>query len=158
MATEEGIVIKLGSGSAWVKTTRSSACKSCSSRESCQASEQGKAMEVEAANPVDAKIGDRILLYFETSSLLKAAFLLYIFPVLCMLGGAALGHWLSLNYSLNTSLGSAAAGFGCLALSFMLVKKRGDKMALKDSYKPRIIRILRNLPAMEKEAHKTVTG
>ena len=36
-------------------------------------------MEVEVTNTVGAKIGDRIVLYFETSSLLKAAFLLYIF-------------------------------------------------------------------------------
>ena len=152
MATEEGIVIKLGGTTAWVKTTRSSACKACASRGSCHTKEQGKAMEVEVTNPVGAKLGDRIVLYFETSSLLKAAFLLYVFPVLCMLAGAALGHWLSLKYQLNPSLGSAATGFLCLVLSFMIVKIRGDKLARNDSYKPRIIRILGQLPPIKKAA------
>ncbi len=152
MATEEGIVIKLGDSTAWVKTTRLSACKGCASRGSCQTNEQGKEMEVEVTNPVGAKIGDRIVLYFETSSLLKAAFLLYVFPVVCMLAGAALGHWLSLKHQLNPSLGSAAAGFLCLALSFILVKIRGDRLAREDSYKPRIIRILRRMPPMKRAA------
>ncbi|MBW1891577.1 MAG: SoxR reducing system RseC family protein [Deltaproteobacteria bacterium] len=142
MATEEGIVIKLNSKTAWVKTTRSSACKACASRGSCHSNEQGKDMEVEVTNPVGANVGDRIVLYFETASLLKAAFLLYVFPVLCLLAGAALGHWISLEYSLNPSLGSAASGFLCFALSFILVKMRGDKLAHKDNYKPRIVRIL----------------
>ena len=46
-------------------------------------------MEVDAVNSVGAQVGDRIMLYFETGSLLKATFLLYIFPILCMLLGAA---------------------------------------------------------------------
>ena len=150
MATEEGIVIKLGDTTAWVKTTRSSACNHCASRESCQTGKQGKEMEVEVTNPVGAKIGDRIVLYFETSSLLKAAFLLYVFPVLCMMAGAALGQWLSPRYQINPSLGSAAFGFLSLVLSFVLVKMRSDRLARRDNYKPRIIRILGQIPPHEK--------
>ena len=152
MATEEGIVIKVGDRTAWVKTTRSSACNHCASRKSCQAGEQGKEMEVEVTNPVGAKIGDRIVLYFETASLLKAAFLLYVFPILCMLTGAALGHWLSPRYQINPSLGSAAVGFLSLVLSFLLVKMRGDRLARKDNYKPRIVRILGRIPPIKKAA------
>ena len=152
MATEEGVVIKVGDRTAWVKTTRSSACNHCASRESCHTGEQGKEMEVEVTNPVGAKIGDRIVLYFETASLLKAAFLLYVFPVLGMLTGAALGHWLSPRYQINPSLGSAAVGFLGLALSFLLVKMRGNRLARKDDYKPRIIRILGRIPSLKKAA------
>lgn len=152
MATEEGVVIKLEDSNAWVKTTRSSACKACASRQACHTREQGKEMEVEVANPVGAKIGDRIVLHFDTSSLLKAAFLMYVFPVLCMLAGAALGHWFSLRNQLNPSLGSAAGGFLSLVLSFMLVKLRGDRLARKDNYKPRIVRILRPSPPVNKAA------
>ena len=152
MATEEGIVIKLGDRTAWVRTTRSSACNHCASRESCHTGEQGKDMEVEVTNPLGAKIGDRIVLYFETASLLKAAFLLYVFPVLCMLAGAALGHWLSPRYDINPSLGSAVTGFLGLVLSFLLVKMRGDRLARKDNYKPRIVRILGQTPSIKKAA------
>lgn len=109
-------------------------------------------MEVEVVNPVGAKPGDRIVLHLETSSLLKAAFLMYVFPVVCMLAGAALGHWFSLRNQVNPSLGSAGAGFLSLVLAFMLVKLRGDRMARKDGYKPRIVRILRPLPPVKKAA------
>ena len=82
MATEEGIVFKLGDagpGTAWVKTTRSSACAGCSSRDACHAEGGGKEMEVEAINTARARVGDRIVLNIKTSSLLKATFLLYVF-------------------------------------------------------------------------------
>ncbi|HSO20180.1 MAG TPA: SoxR reducing system RseC family protein, partial [Desulfosarcina sp.] len=50
-----------GSRTAWVKTTRSSACESCSSRDACQAGGGGQEMEVEAINTADARVGDRIV-------------------------------------------------------------------------------------------------
>jgi hypothetical protein len=45
-------------------------------------------------NPVGARVGDRIQMTISTGSLLKATFLLYVFPILCMLGGAVLGNGL----------------------------------------------------------------
>ena len=65
MATEEGIVFKMGApgaGTAWVKTTRSSACETCSSKGACHGEGGGKEMEmeVEAFNTADARVGDRI--------------------------------------------------------------------------------------------------
>ena len=55
MATEEGVVFKMGApgaGTAWVKTTRSSACEACSSRNACHAEAGANEMEVEAINTV----------------------------------------------------------------------------------------------------------
>jgi len=73
LATEEGIITKIEAATAWAKTTRSSSCASCSSRGSCNAMEDGgKEMIVEVYNPAGAKVGDRVVLSFETSSLLKA--------------------------------------------------------------------------------------
>ena len=142
MATEEGIVIKIDSNIARVRTTKSSGCESCTARSSCHAMESGNDMEVNAVNEAGAKVGDRIMLYFETGSLLKAAFLLYIFPILCMLFGAAAGHWFSIRNHMNPSALAAATGFVFLILSFAFVRSRANKLAENDRYQPKIIKIL----------------
>jgi sigma-E factor negative regulatory protein RseC len=142
VATEKGIVIKIDANTARVRTTKSSACQACTARDSCNAMDAGKNMEVDAVNTVGAQVGDRIMLYFETGSLLKATFLLYIFPILCMLLGAAAGHWFSLKNSLNPSAVAAAAGFLFLILSFLLVRSKANKLAENDHYRPKIIKIL----------------
>ena len=49
-------------------------------------------MEVEAFNTADARVGDRIVLNIKTASLLKATFLLYVFPILAMIAGEVLGQ------------------------------------------------------------------
>lgn len=143
MATEEGIVIKIDSDLARVRTTKSSACKSCTAKNSCSSTAAGKDMEVDAINMAGAQVGDRILLHFETASLLKATFLLYIFPILCMLFGASVGHWLSMKHGLNVSAVSAIAGFSCLILAFVMVRTKANKMAQNERYRPKIVKILR---------------
>lgn len=100
-------------------------------------------MKVEAINTVGAKAGDRVVVSIDTSSLLKASFFLYVFPVLCMISGAFFGQELAHSYSLNESFVSALAGFAALFLSFLLVKYKGNRLAAKDEYRVKIIRIKR---------------
>ena len=142
MATEEGIVLKLQSPTtALVKTTKSSACEGCSSKESCNSMGSGKEMEVEVINPANAKEGDKVVIEFKSSSLLKASFLIHIFPILCLVAGAIVGQEVAVKFSLDKSATSAIFGFLFFVLAFLIVRLVGEKMADKDSYKPRIIRV-----------------
>ncbi|MCP4370048.1 MAG: SoxR reducing system RseC family protein [Deltaproteobacteria bacterium] len=143
MATERGIVIKIDSTSAWVKTTRSSSCKTCSAKSSCSAVENGTEMEVEAINEAGAQVGDRIIISIETASLLKASFLLYVFPILLMIAGAVIGQKTGPLLDIDPSAFSAAVGFLFFFISFWFVISRGNRMARKNEYKPKIIRILK---------------
>ena len=144
MATEEGIVIKIGSDKAWVKTSRTSACKACASRKSCHLSEDGQEMEVEVFNDMGAKVGDRILLGVATSALLKISFLLYIFPILLMLIGAVVGQEISASLALDGSGLSALLGFASFLVAFVLVRLHGRRLSRNQAYYPRIIKILRS--------------
>ena len=142
MATEEGIVLKLQSPTtALVKTTKSSACEGCASKESCNSMGSGKEMEVEVINPANAKEGDKVVIEFKSSSLLKASFLIHIFPILCLVAGAIVGQEVAVKFSLDKSATSAIFGFLFFVLAFLIVRLVGEKMADKDSYKPRIIRV-----------------
>ncbi|MDY6793501.1 MAG: SoxR reducing system RseC family protein [Thermodesulfobacteriota bacterium] len=143
MATERGIVIKIDATTAWVKTTRTSACETCSAKSSCNAVENGKEMEVEAINEAGAQVGDLIIISIGTASLLKASFLLYVFPILLMIAGAVIGQKTGPWLDFDPSLFSAIVGFLFFFISVWFVKSRGNTMARKNEYKPKIIRILK---------------
>ena len=143
MATEEGVVTKIESATtAWVKTTKSGACKSCSARSSCHSLGGGEEMEVEAINKAGAQIGQKVVLSFDTSPLLKATFMLYMLPILTMMTGAFIGQQLAPKLNLDTSFLSAIFGFLFFGLTLLFVRSKGNKMAKKDEYRPKIIRVI----------------
>lgn len=144
MATEEGIVTKINSTTAWVTTIKSSACESCAAKSSCSTLASGEEMKVEAINTSGATVGDRVVIYFETSSLLKLSFFLYIFPILIMLVGALIGHKIAPFFNLDRSVFSAVCGFLFFFLAFLFIKSKGRKLSKKNQYKPKIIKILKH--------------
>jgi sigma-E factor negative regulatory protein RseC len=140
--TEEGIVIKIDATKAWIKTTKTGACKECSARGSCHTLGGGKEMEVEAINIAGAGIGDRVIIGFETRSLLKASFLLYIFPVIGLIVGAVIGQEAAPLIGLNPSAASPTLGFVFLFLAFLYVRHKGSRLAKQNQYCAKVIRIL----------------
>jgi len=142
MATEQGVVIKISAGAAWVKTNKTGACKECSARASCHSSGGGEEVEVEVINEVGAKVGDRIVLSLETGSLLKATFLLYVFPILLLIAGAVIGQETASYLDLNPSGFAAAAGFSFFFAALLIVKIKANQLAKKNQYRPKIIKIL----------------
>ena len=142
MATEQGIVIKTDSSAAWVKTIKTGSCEGCSARGSCHSLGNSDQMEVKAINEAGAKVGDRIVLLFETSSLLKATFLLYVFPILLLIIGAAIGQEMAPHMDFNPSGLSALTGFSFFFAAVLIIKTRANKMAQKKEYHPKIVKIL----------------
>ena len=142
MATEQGIVTKTDSRAAWVKTIKSGACKGCTARGSCHSLGGGDDMEVKAINEAGAKVGDRIVLSLETSSLLKASFLLYVFPILLLIIGALMGQEIAPYIDFNPSGFSAILGFSFFFAAVLIIKAKANKMAKKNEYRPKIIKIL----------------
>ncbi len=143
MATEEGTVIKVAGANALVKTTRSSSCEHCSSKGSCMSKGGGNEMEVQALNLAGAREGDRVKISFDTASLLKASFLLYVFPILCLIAGALGGQQLSSSLTnVGESLLAVICGLAAFGLSFFVVRRVSNKMAVKSDYQPKVIRIL----------------
>ena len=145
MAIEQGIVVergKEGSGSAWVETVVSPTCESCSSRGSCHGGSGNNRRKVEAINEVDAKVGDRIQLSLSSASMLKATFLLYLFPILCMLAGALAADVIAKRFQLHASFFTAGTAFIFLGLAMVIVRIKGNRLATKADYRPKIIRII----------------
>ena len=142
MATEQGIVIKADSNAAWVKTVKTGDCAGCTARGSCHSLGNSGEREVEAINVAGAREGDRILLLFETSSLLKATFLLYVFPILLLVVGAVLGQTMAPQLDFSPSGMSLLTGSTFFLAAVLIVKIRANKMARKQEYRPKVIKIL----------------
>jgi sigma-E factor negative regulatory protein RseC len=146
LATEEGIVTKVNSSTAWVKCTKSAACESCSAKGFCNTmggSRRNDDVEVEAINTVGAKVNDRVSICFETSSLLKVSFLVYMIPLLFLILGVIVGDKIAVLFNYDQSIFSVLAGFLFLFAAFFFVKAKGKELSKKDAYQPKIIRILK---------------
>ena len=142
MATEQGVVLRTDSEAAWVKTLRNSACEGCTARGSCHSMGGEQEMEVKAINTAGARVGDRIVLSFETASLLKATFLIYVFPIILLIAGAAFGQVLAPFIKFSPSALSVLLGFVFFFTALFIIKARANKMAKKNAYQPKITKIL----------------
>ena len=142
MATEEGIITKVYSSTAWVKCAKSAACESCSAKSFCNTAGNDD-VEVEAINTVGAKVDDRVTISFETSSLLKVTFLVYMIPVLFLILGVVIGDKIASILNYDQSIFSVLGGFLFLFAAYFFVKLKGNELSKKDAYQPKIIRILK---------------
>jgi len=142
MATEQGIVIRTDSGAAWVKTIKTGACEGCSARGACHSMGGSDDMEVQAINEAGAKVGDRIVLSFETGSLLKATFLIYMFPILLLIIGAVIGQETASYLDFNPSGFAAVTGFSFFFAALLIIKIKANQLAKKNEYRPKIIKIV----------------
>jgi sigma-E factor negative regulatory protein RseC len=101
-------------------------------------------MEVKAINEAGAKVGDRIVLSFDTSSLLKATFLLYVFPIILLVIGAVIGQQTAPYLNFNPSGFSAFIGFSFFFAAVLTIKFKANRLAQKNEYRPKIIKVLNN--------------
>ncbi len=143
MISEQGIVKRTIGTKAWVVTTRSEMCEACASQGACKVLGGGKQMEVEAINAAQAKPGDQVLLTLENQSLMKLSFLVYMFPILALIAGAALGQKVGSYFSINRELASFGVGAIAFGLAFLIVRKKDKKLEQTGAIIPRVARIIK---------------
>ncbi len=135
MLEERGIVVAVPDPqNAQVKVSRSGACEQCASSKICQAMGTGKEMLVTAGNPLQAKIGQQVLLSLPGKTFLRASLIAYLIPVLALFGGAVIGQQISERWAV-------AGAFLGLGLSFLGLWYY-NKHLNPDTYRPTITRIL----------------
>ncbi|MDO9265096.1 MAG: SoxR reducing system RseC family protein [Desulfosalsimonadaceae bacterium] len=147
MAIEEGVIIKVNGTTAVLRTRQKTACESCSERKHCHTSGNDKEMEVEAINTVNAQVGDRVVVSFDSGRLFLLAFFLYVFPIILMIIGALIGERVAAAYGGNPSAYSALFGFGFFFVSMGIVKWKDHQARKTGKFRPEIIRINNNRPA-----------
>ena len=147
MAREVGVVTKIKEDSAMVKTQRATACEGCSEKSTCHSMGGSREMEIEALNPVQAKIGDSVTLEYATGRMLQLSLLLYIFPIFALLVGAIIGDSAAPALGADPSILAAVFGFAALFLSLGVLLALEKKARHSDKYKPTIINAKRSAQA-----------
>ncbi len=140
MITETGIVTQADNTTAWVRTTRSSACKSCQSRDTCETVKNQKQIHVKVPNTIGVQQGDEVVLGLETRPLLFLTFLLYVFPVIMLMVGAGIGDTLGRRFNMDPSLCAMGIGFFSFALAFLVIRLKNSSLSQQSQYRPFLVR------------------
>ncbi|VEN72634.1 Fis family transcriptional regulator [Candidatus Desulfarcum epimagneticum] len=137
------MVVRTSGTIAWAKVDRAGGCEGCSQKGACGIGAGGKSVEVEAVNEAGARVGDLVLIDVKSASVLKAAFLLYVFPILAMLAGAVIGHRSPPFFQLGPSALSAIFGFSFFGAAVLFTRSKANRLARKEDYRLRITRVIR---------------
>jgi sigma-E factor negative regulatory protein RseC len=138
---EVGIIKNIDGMTAIVSIPRKSACEGCSFTV-CKAAEEG--MLIEALNPVNAEVGQKVRIVMKPYTYLKGAAIVYGIPAVVLVAGAVLGKEVLSRFFVRTDpdILSAVTGFTAFMLSFLLIKIWSKKIAKKEDIKPVIEEIL----------------
>ena len=151
MIEERGEVTAVNPPYAMVVTQRSSSCGGCSTKgcgtRSLSELFATRSQEMKVLNPVDARVGDRVVLGLEESALLRGSLAVYIVPLLAMIAGGVLGEALApaLSFSISEYL-SLPAAFAGLAAGFLWVRRFGRRMSSDHRFMAVILRRADDIP------------
>ncbi|MBW1740609.1 MAG: SoxR reducing system RseC family protein [Deltaproteobacteria bacterium] len=138
--TKTGVVKAVQGHMALVVTRMEPECESCKARDACSVMGGGGAnIEVWVRNTARAQPGDAVTISIKGASLLKVSFLVYMVPILALIGGIILGHVLSMLIPVDKNV---LVGLFCLLAlfgTFLWLKKKSNKLANKQEFIPEII-------------------
>ncbi len=130
MIEEAATVIGLQGDFALITTRRKSACGSCNASNGCGTSLIAslfpeRSSRILVSNPVDAGIGDSVIVGLDESQLQKASLLLYAVPLLGLIVGAIAGQQGAIwtGYGWMAELISILCGLSGLIAGLMLVHR-----------------------------------
>ncbi|MFP4193315.1 MAG: SoxR reducing system RseC family protein [Desulfobacterales bacterium] len=138
MAREIGVVTEIKGDKAVVKTHRAAACEGCSEKSTCHSMGGAREMEIEALNPVNARVGDRVTLEVAAGRMLQLSLLLYIFPIAALLAGAVIGNQTAPILGFDASIFSAIVGFAVFFLALGVIMTLEKKARRSGRFKPTI--------------------
>ncbi|OPY56263.1 MAG: SoxR reducing system protein RseC [Pelotomaculum sp. PtaU1.Bin035] len=119
----EGIVMALDGKMAKVRASRHSDC------DSCGACPGDKATVMDVYNRVDAKVGQRVVIEIPEANMLKAAFVVYMLPLLTTFTGYLIGVWISQKYGFPALFSEVGASIAAFVLTLLYIKYFDKSMA-----------------------------
>lgn len=141
--SETGVVLEARGPIALVRAEEKGECAGCGAKGHCHGGAGGE-KTVEALNDAGARPGDRVVITVPSADFLRAAFQVYMVPVLGILAGAAAGQLLGGRFGDPGPAGSAA-GIGGLAgaiLSIAAVRLWRRANPAVGGLRPRVAKIL----------------
>jgi positive regulator of sigma E, rseC/mucC len=132
---ELGEVIKINKNIATVRVNRHGACGDC---HACSLGlENRQFIELEVINTVNAKEKDLVELDVESTDILLGAFIIDGFLPITMLIGLCLSYMV---FAKDNTLIATITAFGCMAVSFLIIRLNEDKIKSSTKFLPSISR------------------
>jgi sigma-E factor negative regulatory protein RseC len=138
---EVGVIKSIEGLTAKVSVPRKSACDGCTV-DICKPDEQS--MEIEALNPIKARVGQKVKIVMKPYTFLKGSLIVYGVPALALIIGAIIGkEVLSLYFKeADPDILSSIFGFGAFIISFVVIKLWSRRLEKKVELKPVIEEIV----------------
>jgi len=135
------VIVSIDGLTAKVNVPRKGACEGCTAG-TCKPSE--KTMEIEALNPINAGVGQKVRVVIKPYSYLKGSIIVYGIPALALVIGAILGKEFFSKFfmGIDPDVVSALFGFGAFAIFFLLIKIWSIKFEKRKALKPVIEEII----------------
>lgn len=140
MIEETAIVIDVKDQQALLETQRKNACQSCSVKSGCGTSTLSKVVGKRSSqfvveNTLNLKIGDQVIVAIEENALVQGSLLIYLLPLIMMLGSGMLSETL---FKLEwLTILSAVLG---LLFSMFIVRFILKQRQFKDAIQPHLVR------------------
>ncbi len=127
MIEETGVVTVTEGITARVKVQKRGACEGCTATGVCETSDDG--MEINALNPVQAKVGQTVKVNIKPQSYLMGTMMVYGFPMIALIAGAIIGKNIGEKYfsGFDSDIIAAFLGFASLFITFLFVKNWSRK-------------------------------
>lgn len=142
---EEGVVIESSGNSVVIRTERTTACDSCRSKNLCHSSgDDEDTLTIEAENPVHAKVGDRVVFSVEEGAALKAGLIIYLYPLISFIIGAAAGSYLGESFlpEVENDFFALFGGLIVMTLAFLSIKFISGTSSERQ-FRPVVVRVVR---------------
>lgn len=134
--TQEAVVISVETNVAQVKMSRHNDCASCGA---CSGT---SAAVILADNNINAQVGQRVLVAMPQNDMLKAAFLVYIMPLIFILGAIYLGNIISDSLCIDSTYIQVVTVLLSATLAIGLIRSYEYRLHNNKQKLPTIIKLL----------------
>jgi len=141
MNFEEGIILKNVGNNSSVEVLNKTRCATCPHAWMCTGNKDLSKIEVK--NPINAKIGDRVVFRYSEEEVNKFSLLLYGIPLIMLATGGVIGYFLPdiANLNLSKDMGGLIFSFTFLVASFFLLKRIAGFFIKRKNIFPEITKI-----------------
>lgn len=136
--SETGVVVEIDGDQAIIEMEASKDCEACGA---CRYTKAGR-MLAPVTNSLNAGIGDIVKIEIEPQTVLVAAFLVYILPIVFFFLGYAIGLSIGRFAGFSAERAGIGGGIVFLVLSYMLVKKVDKQAKITRRYEPKMCVII----------------
>jgi sigma-E factor negative regulatory protein RseC len=143
MLEESAIVVKIAQGQTWVVGTQNNACAGCAQKTSCSSTALASVLKkkpIPVDNELSLQIGDTVIVAIDESELLRAAFSLYLLPLIALFIGAGIADSLVSDTTPYADLWIAGSALASLALALFIMRKIQNLSLLNYYARPVVVK------------------